>query len=163
MIIRSILAAIDGSVRSAAVLELASEMAGRFSATLKVVRVVQLPPEFPAAAAGAPPDALPAHLTHEAIAEVRSIASNTPGAAPFDEPIVRFGQPWREILLLAHEMDVDLIIVGSHGYYGWDRILGTTAGKVANLADRNVLVVHERGRAPSLAKPGGSSPATGKP
>jgi nucleotide-binding universal stress UspA family protein len=55
-------------------------------------------------------------------------------------------QPWRAILAMGDKVDADLIVVGSHGYHGWDRILGTTAGKVANLAHRNVLVVHDRER-----------------
>ena len=41
-------------------------------------------------------------------------------------------------------MKADLIVLGSHGYHGLDRLLGTTAGKVVNLARRNVLVVHGR-------------------
>ncbi len=44
---------------------------------------------------------------------------------------------------------MDLIVLGSHGYGGIDRLLGTTAAHVANRAERNVLVVHERvGHAP---------------
>jgi nucleotide-binding universal stress UspA family protein len=58
-------------------------------------------------------------------------------------PIVAIGQqPWRLILTNAQRLGADLIVLGSHGYGGWDRVLGTTAGKVANLADRNVFVVH---------------------
>jgi nucleotide-binding universal stress UspA family protein len=45
---------------------------------------------------------------------------------------------------VSDELDVDLIVLGSHGYYGMDRILGTTAANVANLAHRGVLVVRER-------------------
>ena len=39
---------------------------------------------------------------------------------------------------------MDLIVLGSHGYHVLDRILGTTAARVANLAHRNVFVVHDR-------------------
>ena len=35
----------------------------------------------------------------------------------------------------------DLIVVGSHGYSGIDHLLGTTAARVVNHADRSVLVV----------------------
>ena len=41
----------------------------------------------------------------------------------------------------AREHDVDLIVIGSHGYGILDRLLGTTAAKVVNHADRSVLVV----------------------
>jgi nucleotide-binding universal stress UspA family protein len=33
------------------------------------------------------------------------------------------------------------VVLGSHGYSGFDRILGTTAAKVVNHCDRSVLVV----------------------
>lgn len=33
------------------------------------------------------------------------------------------------------------IVIGSHGHGGIDRVLGTTAAKLVNHADRNVLVV----------------------
>lgn len=52
--------------------------------------------------------------------------------------------PWRVILATADDLDVDLIVLGSHGYHGMDRILGTTAGRVANQARCDVLVIHQR-------------------
>lgn len=51
---------------------------------------------------------------------------------------------WKAILATADQEDADLIVIGSHGYHGWDHVLGTTAGKVANVATRSVLVVHTR-------------------
>jgi nucleotide-binding universal stress UspA family protein len=41
--------------------------------------------------------------------------------------------------------DVDLIVIGSHGYGALDHVLGTTAAKVVNHADRSVLVVRPKG------------------
>ena len=35
----------------------------------------------------------------------------------------------------------DLIVIGAHGYGRLDRLLGTTASKVVNHADRDILVV----------------------
>jgi nucleotide-binding universal stress UspA family protein len=67
-------------------------------------------------------------------------------------PLVRHGQPWRVILDVAEELDVDLVVLGSHGYHGMDRVLGTTAGKVANLSRRDVYVVHTRVEPPSSGK-----------
>jgi universal stress protein F len=49
--------------------------------------------------------------------------------------------PWDGICRAAREQAADLIVIGSHGYGGLDRLVGTTAGKVVNHADRNVLVV----------------------
>ena len=36
-----------------------------------------------------------------------------------------------------------MIVLCSHGYGGIDRLIGTTASKVVNLADRSVLVVRD--------------------
>jgi nucleotide-binding universal stress UspA family protein len=145
-VIGSMLAALDGSPRARGVFDAATEMAGRYGALLHVLRVVMVPPEFPAAGAGNPADPLPGHLVKVALEDLVRITS-TAAADPhmrLAPPIVRVGEPWRVILELSDELDVDLIAVGSHGYGTLDRILGTTAGRVANIATRNVLVVHER-------------------
>jgi nucleotide-binding universal stress UspA family protein len=54
---------------------------------------------------------------------------------------VELGTPWRSILDAARRAGADLVVIGSHGYGGLDRLLGTTAAKVVNHADRSVLVV----------------------
>jgi nucleotide-binding universal stress UspA family protein len=140
--VNKILVALDNSTRARGVLAAAAELARKFDATLHVVRVITIPPEFPASAAGSPSDPLPAHLTTLALADLARLLAEEPGAK-LHPPFVVVGQPWRSILELGRTLDVDLIVLGSHGYSGWDHMLGTTAGKVANLADRNVLVIHE--------------------
>ena len=59
----------------------------------------------------------------------------------FDGIEVRVGVPWNSICAEATSLGVDLIVIGSHGYGALDRLLGTTAAKVVNHADRSVLVV----------------------
>jgi nucleotide-binding universal stress UspA family protein len=54
---------------------------------------------------------------------------------------VDLGTPWRQILEAAKAEGVDLIVIGSHGYGGLDRLLGTTAAKVVNHAECSVLVI----------------------
>ena len=58
------------------------------------------------------------------------------------------GVPWDTICTVAKEDNVDLIVIGSHGYDILDRIVGTTAAKVVNHADRSVLVVRIKGVKP---------------
>jgi nucleotide-binding universal stress UspA family protein len=58
-----------------------------------------------------------------------------------DSVVAHVGQPWSAICTAARELDVDLIAIGSHGYEGIDHVLGTTAAKVVNHADRSVLVI----------------------
>ena len=54
---------------------------------------------------------------------------------------IAIGTPWQAICRAAVEDDVDLIVVGSHGYDTLDKVLGTTCAKIVNHADRAVLVV----------------------
>ena len=103
-----------------------------------LLRVIAVPQEFPAAAAS-PPDLLPEALQQSAAAALERLAGGRAHVRA-EPPMVYSGQPWRAILDKAKELDVDLIVVGSHGYGGWDRILGTTSGRVAIHADRSVLV-----------------------
>ncbi len=139
----NILVAVDGSAREPGVFDTAVDLAQRFDATLYVVRAITVPPEFPAAAAGSSSDALPAYLMRLATSELRELWKRAP-QIPATAPIVVIGQPSRVILDVAKDLEVDLIVLGSHGYRGWDHLLGTTAGTVANQADRNVFVVHQR-------------------
>ena len=55
--------------------------------------------------------------------------------------VVAVGSPWRTICNSAKELGVDLVVIGSHGYSPIDHLLGTTAAKVVNHADRSVFVV----------------------
>jgi len=146
--IETILVALDGSRRAPGVFAAAAEVAKRFDAELTLLRVVYLPTEFPPAGHVAAADPLRVHLIREAESALAafSMAAFDVRIAP---AVTRDGQPWRVILEVANELNVDLIVMGSHGYYAFDRILGTTAGKVVNLARRNVMVVHEHYVAPS--------------
>ena len=142
--IRSVLAALDGSVRAPSVYRVASGIAARFGARLYVFRALDIPPEFPAAAANKDGDPLPAFLEQQAREQLTFITNSSGGVKPEPPVIVASHQPWRAILEAADRLAVDLIVMGSHGYGGLDRVLGTTAGKVANHAECNVLIVHER-------------------
>jgi nucleotide-binding universal stress UspA family protein len=156
--ITRILLALDGSPRAPGVFDAAAEIAARFGATLLPFRALFVAPEFPAAAAGSESDALPDYLTKGALDElVRITGRPAPPGIRIEAPVVRFGSPWRLIIEMSEELDVDLIVLGSHGYHGLDRILGTTAASVANHAHRHVFVVHDRTER-LVPHDGGSSP-----
>jgi nucleotide-binding universal stress UspA family protein len=140
-VIQTILVALDGSPRAPGVFAVATEIARRFASELVLLRVIFIPAEFPAAGPATNVDPLQAAMIREAELALGAFAASTPDVT-MAEPVVRHGQPWKEILDVSEERDVDLIVMGSHGYHGFDRVLGTTAGRVANLARRNVLVVH---------------------
>jgi nucleotide-binding universal stress UspA family protein len=141
-VLSRILVAVDASPRAPVVFDHAAELARRFAAELQALRVVTLPPEFPAAGAGAAPDPLLAPGMDQARHELSALAERAPDLVV--SPLtVRVGQPWAVILEAAEESRANLIVIGSHGYGGWDRVFGTTAGKIANLSTRSVLVVHQ--------------------
>lgn len=139
--IRRILAALDDTAIAPRVLAIATEIAERFDADLHLFRAVQVPPEFPAAAANATrDDPLPAHLAKEALEALHRLAAGHPRALAHP-PEIGFGDPWRAIVEAGDRLDVDLLVVGSHVYHWPDRVLGTVAGNLANRGHRNVLVV----------------------
>jgi nucleotide-binding universal stress UspA family protein len=138
----TILAALDDSQRAPLVMATAATMARAFGARLFLIRVLDVPPELPAAAHSRP-DGLERALEAGARDDLRRLMDAEPGV-DFGPVTVVEGDAWRKILSTARALDVDLIVVGSHRYHGLDRVLGTTAAKVANHASRNVLVVHER-------------------
>jgi nucleotide-binding universal stress UspA family protein len=58
---------------------------------------------------------------------------------------MRVGYPSEEIILMANDPDIDLIIIGSRGRSGIRRLLlGSTAERVVEHASCPVLVVKER-------------------
>ncbi len=139
--IARVLVALDNSARMEGVFDAPAEIACRFVANLHTLRVVSVPPEFPVAAAGSRPDGLSTFLENMGVDALRQLVDRNP-EVNFQQPIVRTGEPWRVILEVGNELDTDLIVIGSHGYNGIDRILGTTAANVVNMAHRSVLVVH---------------------
>ena len=138
----TILAAVDGSARSRAVLDAALEICQGSSARVHLFRAVEVPPEF-AAAAHMPPDTLPAYLEKEARDYLIALAAGHP-RVHIENPDLNTPKPWRAVLQAATRLNADLIVIGSHGHGGWDRILATNAARVADFSDRSVLIVHER-------------------
>jgi nucleotide-binding universal stress UspA family protein len=79
-------------------------------------------------------------LEDRARAALERLAATLP-ASIVDGVRVVIGVPWQAIDRTAEEENVDLIVIGSHGYDALDRVLGTTAAKVVNHAKCSVLVV----------------------
>ena len=139
---RTILVPLDGSPVAPLVFTTAVRMARAFDATLHLLRVLTVDPVFPPAA-HVSPDGLEAKLVADARDELKQWIASVAGVR-FGTEMVVLGDPWRQILDVARALDVDLIVLGSHRSHVADRILGTVASKIANHADRDVLVVHRR-------------------
>jgi nucleotide-binding universal stress UspA family protein len=135
-----ILVGLDASPRAKEVLAAAIDLARRTGARLRLVRAVALPPELPASMWAIPAAQLTESFLIAASRELDDAATDIPPEL-FDGGFAQVGVAWETICRVAKEYHADLIVIGSHGYGLIDRLVGTTAAKVVNHADRSVFVV----------------------
>ncbi len=139
---KKILVGVDGSPRQRSVLEAAADMARRSGARLVVLRAAKLSTELPPEAYLMPEDEVTTILERRAKVGVDDAVRAIPPQL-VERVRVEVGEPWRAICQAAEDEDVDLIVIGAHGYGTLDRLLGTTAARVVDHAGRSVLVVRE--------------------
>jgi nucleotide-binding universal stress UspA family protein len=142
---KSILVALDATPRAPEVLGAAVALARNTGSKLILLRAIGLPSEVPAEAFAIPPDGLINVLDERARRELAELSKGVPAEVPF-EIEVQVGSAWQVICDVGRSLGAGLIVIGSHGYGGVDRVLGTNAARVVNHADRSVLVV----RAPEI-------------
>jgi len=135
------LIALDDSPRAAAVFEAGTALARLTGAQVFLVRVLTEPTDIPPAALTTP-DNLGRDLERAVRGEFQRLMNTAPDV-PFAAPLVVQGDPWRRIIDIGKQLDVDVIVMGSHRTHGIERVLGTVASRVVNHADRSVLVVRE--------------------
>jgi universal stress protein F len=136
---KKILVAIDGSPRADGVLAHAESIAQRTGAKLILFRSFGIPPDM-SLAWPANDEPLEQALRTRAQTYLDECARKVPGEL-LGGVRVSLGVPWEAVCKAARDEDVDLIVIGSHGYSALDHLLGTTAAKIVNHADRSVLVV----------------------
>jgi nucleotide-binding universal stress UspA family protein len=136
---KKILVAVDGSPAQTRVVEKAVELAQATSARLVLFRAVGAPLELPPDALSVSPDELPQVLRRRAEANLDELGKKIPTALR-EGVRVEIGTPWRSVVTAAEHEQADLIVIGSHGYGGLDRLLGTTAAKIVDHAKCSVLV-----------------------
>ena len=137
---KRIFVALDASSRAPMVLAAAVELAASTGAKLVLYRAVGVPPEMPRELLNVTDARLEEILIANARSDLHRLAQQAPDGA-IERISAAFATAWDGIVRTAREEGADLIMIGSHGYHGLDRLLGTTASKVVNHADRNVLVV----------------------
>lgn len=137
---KRILVALDASPRAPQVLAAADQLAQLTGAKLIVYRAVTVPPDLPRDVLAVTDLRLEDILMRNAAEDLKRLMRDIPSAR-IEELVTAFATPWDGICRAAREHAADLIVIGSHGYGVLDRILGTTAAKVVNHADGNVLVV----------------------
>ncbi len=139
--IRQIVVPHDFEAAADHALETAVRMAQKMGAHIRVVHVYEEPTYgFPEAMVAAYElAAVIERESREALGRIveRNLASGVPL-----ETELRRGTPWKEIDAVARECKADLIVMGTHGRHGVQRMfLGSVAEKVVRTAPCSVLTV----------------------
>jgi len=141
-----ILVPVDFSPLSNKALHYAARMACEFGAQVNILHVVE--PEVPPAFDGfmiAPP--IVSNRTSASCTGQLKGLVNLVRKAGVEQvnSTVRTGLAAFEIVEAAKELDVDLIVIATHGYTGWKHFtIGSTAERVVRAAPCPVLVVREK-------------------
>ena len=141
---RRILVGLDGSPRERGVLLVAQELSERYAAELILFRAVGVPAELPPEIYLDPVVSVLDVLTAKARAALESALQTLPASVRSRARLkLSIANPWRAVCSAAAEEQVDLIVVGSHGYGTLDHVLGTNAARIVNHAPCSVLVVRD--------------------
>jgi nucleotide-binding universal stress UspA family protein len=141
--LKQILVPVDFSDHSEKALKYGGKFAEQFGSTLTLLHVIQ-PVVYPADF-GYPPTVLESmdEAVRRQIEErLQGLAANLGHNA---RTLLRTGQPYFEIAAAARELEVDLIIIATHGHTGLKHVLlGSTAERVVRHAPCPVLTVRDR-------------------
>jgi universal stress protein F len=137
---KTIVVGLDTAPGAEIVLRRALELAEATAARLFVVHAVFVPPQLPSTLFQISQAELFERIVSDARKTVEALVSKVPRARLAGTSII-VGVAWREICEAAQEYDAATIVIGAHAHGALDRMLGTTAAKVVNHAQRDVLVV----------------------
>lgn len=134
-----ILLAADFNDESEIVEKRAAALQGTFAATLSIVHVLE--PISIAYGGEFPVDLGDLHreLEKQALSQLRALGERL--NVPQERQYLDVGITEKEILRVAKDNGVDLIVMGSHGRHGLALLLGSTANAVLHHADIDVLAV----------------------
>jgi universal stress protein A len=140
---RHILCPVDFSLHSDSAMEYAAEMAQRFGADLTILHVVHDPLDVTCSHIPHPPlEQLREEMIREAEHALQRRARRTLRVLPRAKTMVVAGPPYRQIIRYAEEHHVDLIVVGTQGLSGLERlVMGSTAERVVRTAPCPVVSI----------------------
>ncbi|MEJ2554455.1 MAG: universal stress protein [Gammaproteobacteria bacterium] len=143
---RHVLAAVDFSSGSEAMMQRAVDLASRHGARLSLIHVVEYLPVAMDAELMLPPLA---GVEEQLLDNARKRLEHLTRTLGVDQAsrYVELGSTKLEILRVAAAQGIDLIVVGSHGRHGLARMLGSTANAVLQGAHCDVLAVRVAERA----------------
>ncbi|QOJ22560.1 MAG: universal stress protein [Gammaproteobacteria bacterium] len=139
---QNILLAIDFSDQGHYVAQKAQSLAQQFNAQLHLIHVLDnIPmPDTPYGTVIPLDEDSPDDLLQTEKNKLTRIG-NQLGIAPARRWLI-WGEPQQEIIRLAEQEKIDLIVVGSHGRHGLAVLMGSTAKGVLYHAKCDVLAVH---------------------
>lgn len=142
--IKKILVPVDLSDVSTILLQYANDMAQKFSASLIFLVVAEDLYSYSGLPVGISLDPLDKDVVQYTQERMKSfIEENRHHLTVEFESIVLSGHPAQEIINFAAREKTDIIIIGTHGFTGLDRmIFGSIAEKVIKMAPCPVLVIN---------------------
>jgi len=143
--IKKILVPIDFSDYSKNALKYAIEFAEIFGAKIFLVYVIEpmiYPTDFSIGQVAIP--AVENDMSTRAEVELNNLVKAEINGRTESQIIIKSGKPFIEIIEAAAELDIDLIIIATHGHTGVEHLLfGSTAEKVVRKAPCPVLTLRE--------------------
>lgn len=138
---KKILLAADFSEHSNRVAKRAFDLAQKYQSELSILHVVDYLPI--AESAYGPVIPYDMDLTDELVKAAKKRLAKVAEqlSIPEERRWLEVGSPKLEIIRVAEENNVDLIVVGSHGRHGLGLLLGSTANSVLHHAKCDVLAV----------------------
>jgi nucleotide-binding universal stress UspA family protein len=143
MVIHGVLVPVDFDETSDRALEVATDLAQRFGASITIFHVVDVPTYAYAnfGAALPPPEMLGALESHARGALDQRLRKVRP-IVPTCKAVVTTGVPWRQILAAIAEPGIDLVVLGTQRRRWLEHaLLGSVAEKIVRMSPVPVLTV----------------------
>lgn len=142
---KKILVPVDGSSTSLRAVSSAVALAQAFGGKVSVIYVID---PYPFTGVGTDfaygQDQYLAAATAEAHDAIRAARESIEAAGvPVETSVVEGHSVWRGILAAATAMEADVIVMGSHGRSGIEKLLGSVAQRVLSHAHLPVMVVRD--------------------
>jgi universal stress protein A len=139
MVPNQILVATEFSTSASAALDLAAELAVKLGARLHLLNVVEV-------AAFVPELAMAGNLFDDLVkanqVELDKLANARRGLVDLGEVLVRVGDPREVIVKTCEQLDIELLVLGTHGRRGVKRaLLGSVAETIVRTAPCPVMTV----------------------
>jgi universal stress protein A len=142
--IQKILVPVDFSGCSEKALQYAIPFAGQFGAAIVLLHVLQLNYIAGSEFGGVDFPLLESEMRQNSEKQLAALGTRVIGSKAPASTLVRAGRPVGEIVATARELEVDLIIMSTHGHTGLKHVLlGSTTENVVRYAPCPVLVVRQ--------------------